>query len=814
MSDTSKDKTPAESFVADRLANRLIPLVLTHPLITLLVVLLLACAGGYVVTGLKFNSAFSALLPVDDAELAEVNELRRRVGGLVELVVAVGGEEEARLAFGKELVKNLRSRPWIARADVEFPVEFFSDRALHLLPLDKLKKIHVTVKEKIHRAKARANPLYVDLEDDEEDEDKAKDKAKDKDELGEMVAELQGGVGKAKAKLVKKHYVSPDGKYLFVRVKPKGSGSNLSVGGEVFTQIKALVAAGEPGKKGLEVRYAGGLVNNQEQHKRMTGDFKRAAWIALVLILLLMTLHVRNLVAPLVLVLPLVSGVVVTLGLVTLTFGQVNLVTGFLVSALIGLGIDFEIHLYLRYLERLHQVKDRKAAMTFAIRRTLPACMTAAFTTASAFFAMAIADFRGFTEYGIIAGSGVLVALVFAYVGLPPLALLISRKGRPSRAGKTQSAGSLRWAYGIVLAGLVITGFGIYHGSGVRWHSNFHKLRGKSEVVDFSDWVSNALGGTLTPGAILVDNIDQARKVERYLKERMKQPDSLVKRYISLASLIPQASTERAALLKDLGEQFEDALGGDLTEEDEARVKDGLKMARALPWTEQEIPPVFRDRFMTVDGKGQLVVIWPKITLHEDFNVIRWGKEVRSILKDLHQAGLPVKMMDEVRVSSRVIQSMWDDAPPVLLAAALAVLFFLILDFRAARPVILVYLVLGVGIVWMLLGMWWFDVEVNVFNQAVLATIIGLGIDNAVHIQHRYMQEGRGSLLRVVFTTGSASFLATATTAVGFGATVTAFHLGLRTLGQMSLIGLTATLLASTIWFPALLRVLEEHRRD
>jgi hypothetical protein len=68
--------------------------------------------------------------------------------------------------------------------------------------------------------------------------------------------------------------------------------------------------------------------------------------------------------------------------------------------------------------------------------------------------------------------------------------------------------------------------------------------------------------------------------------------------------------------------------------------------------------------------------------------------------------------------------------------------------------------------------------------------------------------------LAVLFSTGSASFLATATTTVGFGATITASHLGLRTLGQMSLIGLTATLLASTIWFPALLRVLEERRRS
>ncbi|MFH1132775.1 MAG: MMPL family transporter, partial [Pseudomonadota bacterium] len=79
-----------------------------------------------------------------------------------------------------------------------------------------------------------------------------------------------------------------------------------------------------------------------------------------------------------------------------------------------------------------------------------------------------------------------------------------------------------------------------------------------------------------------------------------------------------------------------------------------------------------------------------------------------------------------------------------------------------------------------------------------------------VHIQHRYIQEGPGSISRVVATTGSAAFLASATTAFGFGAAITARHFGIQSLGVLSIVGLGCTFVASTVFFPALLRLLEK----
>ena len=105
--------------------------------------------------------------------------------------------------------------------------------------------------------------------------------------------------------------------------------------------------------------------------------------------------------------------------------------------------------------------------------------------------------------------------------------------------------------------------------------------------------------------------------------------------------------------------------------------------------------------------------------------------------------------------------------------------------------------------------MYAFGLKVNVFNMAVFPTVLGIGIDNAVHLMHRYDQEGRGSVLKVVLTTGAAAVLASLTTGIGFAATLIAHHNGIKSMGQLAVVGFAGSLLASTVLFPAVLRVLE-----
>ena len=798
-----------ESGFLGRLGVRLAGVVLRRPLLTLTLALICGVGALAQVNTLAFDSSFAALLPDSAEEVREVRELQRKAGGTTELVVAVGGEDpKLRLAFARKIVAHLRKDPAVQRADVEFPVDFFLDRRLRLLPLEKLKDLRDAISEEIEAAKARAHPLYVDLDDDEASAWARVDAIDDKGSLD----------GKARAT-----FTSPDGRYLFIRVKPRGTSSDMAEGKVVLASLKAAVTGAGAPPPGLVVRLAGALVVNQEQNDRMDQDMRRASLVALILVVLLVTLYIRRLAAPLIIATPLILGVLSTLAFTAVTVGQLNLITGFLVSALFGLGVDFEIHLYLRFLEFLKQGLRRRQAMVQAMARTLPGCATAAASTSAAFYAAAVSDFRGFREYGLMAGTGVLITLAVTYLTLPPLAVLLTRRGAassstpaPASAAEGKVARPVEFRRGLAWAMVLLAGLGLlgslYRLDQVRWHSDFYKLRGVSETVAFNEWVSSILGGTLSPAAILVQNLDQARAVEAYLKPLTEAPDSGFKSSLSLASLVPSDQALKAPVLKQIRQSLESVDQEELAPEDQRRLQDALKLARAEPWTVDEIPAVFRKRFLTVDGEGQFVIVWPRSAMYAEDEVIAWGEALNRVRSELRASGIPVKIMDENRLGARVLKKMRTDAPLMIGAAATAVFILLVLGFGHLRPALLVMGTLALGLSWMLGYMTIIDLEINVFNQAILASVIGMGIDNAVHIYNRYREEGVGQLSRVISTTGSASLLATATTAIGFGAAVSAHHYGVRSLGWLAIVGLSCTFIASTLFFPSLLRLLERRR--
>src|SRR4029077_17521447 len=119
----------------------------------------------------------------------------------------------------------------------------------------------------------------------------------------------------------------------------------------------------------------------------------------------------------------LIVGLSYTMGFTTLTVGHLNILTITFVPILIGLAIDFGVHLITRYEEELRHGRSEKVALEKAIVNTGMGIFTGGFTTAGAFFAMAFTDFNGIQEMGIICGGGLLVSLVPMMTLLPVLLL-------------------------------------------------------------------------------------------------------------------------------------------------------------------------------------------------------------------------------------------------------------------------------------------------------------------------------------------------------------------------------------------------------
>ena len=143
--------------------------------------------------------------------------------------------------------------------------------------------------------------------------------------------------------------------------------------------------------------------------------------------------------------------------------------------------------------------------------------------------------------------------------------------------------------------------------------------------------------------------------------------------------------------------------------------------------------------------------------------------------------------------------------------AALSTVLLLVLLFErrlAAVCMIMLPLTLGLGFSVGLMAL--LDIKLNFFNMLALPTVLGIGVDDGVHMYHRYRELGRGSARYVVRTTGMAALLTTLTTTVGFGSLLTANHFGLNSLGLLSIIGIAAALLTTLLILPAAMQWLDD----
>ena len=132
---------------------------------------------------------------------------------------------------------------------------------------------------------------------------------------------------------------------------------------------------------------------------------------------------------------PLAVGIIWALGLMAVVFGSINIMTVMLGLVLIGLGIDFTLHLVTRFCEERGTGHDTETALARTLGGTGTGVLTGGLTTAAAFFALMVADTRGVFEFGFSAGAGVLLTLVAVFLTLP--SLLVLRERRFARKGRT-----------------------------------------------------------------------------------------------------------------------------------------------------------------------------------------------------------------------------------------------------------------------------------------------------------------------------------------------------------------------------------------
>ena len=174
---------------------------------------------------------------------------------------------------------------------------------------------------------------------------------------------------------------------------------------------------------GLNVGITGEPVLEHDEMLQSQKDTAVASVVALIASALIFIYGYQETGRPIKATLCLIVGLGYTMGFATLVIGHLNILTITFFPILIGLAIDYGVHLISRFEEELRHGKSDEKALAKAMIYTGQGIFTGAFTTAGAFLAMSFTDFKGIQEMGIICGGGLVICLVPMLTMLPVLLL-------------------------------------------------------------------------------------------------------------------------------------------------------------------------------------------------------------------------------------------------------------------------------------------------------------------------------------------------------------------------------------------------------
>ncbi|MCL4837525.1 MAG: MMPL family transporter [Thermoanaerobaculia bacterium] len=650
-----------------------------------------------------------------------------------------------------------------------------------------------------------------------------------------LVQHLGAGRGTQGIDWASGHYLSRDHRLLLVLAKPVRSPQDIAFDREVMAAVDAATAraraawpeiAGEDSGPPPEVVVGGTYAIALADAELFRRDVVWNVVTSVAGVLLAFAF------------VPLACGLAVTFGFAKLSVGVLNSATAGVAALLVGLGIDYVIVLYNRYVEERQAGADLGAAFDRLAGAPARGVVGGAVTTAATFYAFLVTDFRGLFQMGLLVGTGILLCLV-AVLLLAPAILAWNeahhRKREREPVLRLHAFGAERivsWAMaspravltGAAVVTLVLGAFAFR----LRFEDNVQALRppgnpGVLATEEISrhfgsgfDYLMLRLEGRSAEEVL--DLADRAARAAAPVVERGELGG-----FESPTFLVPPLGRQREALAW-LAEERGNALAPARVRADllASLAAEGLRsepfgdgielLAAALSATE---PIRVEDYHATREGRALL-----------ERSLRRHGEEWRGLVKLYPPPNTPKRVVPPaaealaaevgegaeltgLRVVSRDLRGRVHlDALYAALLGTLVVALFLWWDLRRLRLAVLALLPLLVGVVWMVGAMGALGVAMNFMNIFVTTMVIGIGVDYGLHVVHRWREDrthGETVARSGVREMARAVVLAVATTVAGFGSLYVSSFPGLRSMGLVAVLGTVAAGAVAVTVLPAAL---------
>ena len=583
-----------------------------------------------------------------------------------------------------------------------------------------------------------------------------------------------------------------------------------------------------------------------------------AIMLAAVLALLWLALRSARLVAAV--LASLAVGLALTAAFGLAAFARFNLISAAFAVLFVGLGVDFGIQYCVAYRARRRANDELRAALRDAGSDVGGALALAAASTAVGFFAFAPTQYRGVSELGVIAGTGMLIAFVASITLLPALLVLLRPPPEIGAIGYVQLApldDAIARARRAILLGAGVMAVACL-ALLPRVEFDFNPINLKSPRAESVATLNDLMRDPVTtPNTIdvLAPSLSDANTLARKL-ETLAEVDHAM----TLATFVPDDQDAKLALIQDAALLLDPVLHPSSVQSAPqdaevvralARAADALEQAQrsapaairatlgrlasatrrladagapqreavrmalmpglattleqlrealaAQPVTIDTLPGEIVRDWVAADGQARIEV-FPKGDSNDNAVLARFVDAVRTLAPDA--TGAPVS----IRESSRTIVHSFLLAGVLALAAIVVLLALTLHDARSVLLTLAPLLLAGAATLGIcaLTGF-----ALNFENIIALPLLFGIGVAFDIYFIMAW-RAGRAHLLESSLT--RAVVFSALTTGTAFGSLWLSHHPGTASMGKLLALSLAMTLVAVLVFLPALLRAMPSRR--
>ncbi len=790
---------------------------------------------------LRVETGFEALLPESRPSARELHRVAEKTSGVstIFIVLSAGDATRApptdalrRAADALVIELSKLGPPWVGSAEdgVHEAMKFLEPRAGLYVETQKLQSVRDRLQARFEYEVQRSAGTLLD----ETDEPPPIDVEALKLEFGLKPDDAD--------RYPDGYYQSRDGRTVVIVARSKIDGGDFENGTEAIRRVHGVIDRVELRRFDASITYAigGDLPAAISEYTAVNADLTHVGQIGVIAIATVVFLFYLRLRTLVIMVATVAVGVAWTFGVTELVIGNLNMATGFLFTIVAGNGINSGIIYMSRYIESRRSGSSVHAAILVSHRETWRPTLTAAAAAAAAYGSLMATEFRGFREFGIIGGVGMVSCWFGTYWVLPCLLALSERIAPIDWSGsgllgriQARTSGGIPFgkpfarlvdvapramaAVGLLLAFAGFVAVVEYVGNDPMEY-DLRNLRNdvsarsdEAHAEELADAITGQVGSDRM--AILVDDPSQIAPLSKALYARRDAAAPNEKPFgelFTLQNFVPEDQANRIALLRAIKDKLVRAhkLGG-LDDAAWKTISRYLPPDDLAPFGLADLPIGVARAFTESDGtRGRIVYISPVSNeLVDDAHYLfRWADSFRETkLPD----GRVVRGSGRAVIYADIWAAVVDDVPKAVLLSLMATALVVLVAFRFGRPALAVLGALVVGVAWMVGLLTLLHVRLNFLNFIALPLTFGIGVDYAVNIVERRKREGLGRTSLAVEKTGGAVVLCSLTTTLGYLALAGSTSYAVRSMGIAAVLGEVCCLAAAMLVLPACLVLID-----